>query len=224
MKSQTIFNIIIIILLITGIYIVYTSLRYNPKQSDDNRYNYEPKIIYIDKPYVLPKPYGIKTQPSITYIYPNDSVALSTIKVEVIPDSIIVILDSLRKQAIHQNFLKLYPDKPKLIYSDLTSDTIRFDLLGIDGIIKSRRYPIYLEDYTYNFDGSDFNRVSKNNSNKLKPNLLINASINTQSGFSVLPQILISRQNSNFSFSAGPRVFFRENPFSFEFNVGYKVK
>jgi len=223
MSTKYLPTIIQIIGLIVIAYWVSWMLDQKATPNKEDHYHYTTDTIMVPKPYILPKPYGITTPPRELYFYLPDTVGLKQITVEVIPDSILVILDSLRTIAIHQNFLKQHPTKPKLLYSTLTKDTLTFDLLKTDGNIVSYRYPIYLNDYVYNFDGETLNRISsKSQVPKLNHGLFSDIVYNTSRGLSLSANY--KAQYNRWSFITGPRVFINQDPLTWDFGIQYKIK
>lgn len=101
---------------------------------------------------------GIKTNPStITYYKPEYIDRVETI--EVIPDSLLVLVDDLQDSLeIAWDYLAQFPKQPKLLSLDLVKDSISLGLLSINGKTKKETYPIFLDEFQYTYDGSSMSR------------------------------------------------------------------
>ena len=72
-----------------------------------------------------------KTPPTVIYNYTTETSGT----VEKIPDSIIVILDSLKERiAISDNYIKNFPKNDKLIDFTLDDKNLDITTLSIDGV------------------------------------------------------------------------------------------
>lgn len=102
---------------------------------------------------------GLKTKPStITYYQPEyiDRVE----EIEVIPDSLLILIDDLEDSLeVAWDFLATFPKQPKLLTLDLLKDSLSLGLLRIDGQTSKETYPIFLDRFTYSYDGSTFART-----------------------------------------------------------------
>lgn len=81
-------------------------------------------------------------------------------------DSLITVIDSLKKElyTINALYLKLYPTNPKLIYGTFDTDSIRLDLLGIDGSIRTHLYGTNYERFRYQWKEGEFRAEPKKSS------------------------------------------------------------
>lgn len=109
-----------------------------------------------------------KTPPKqiITYKPENPQ----NVVIEKIPDSVLVLLDSLKTRvAISDNFFKLYPNSSKLLYMELQKENLSLTTLNIEGKIKQKEYPLDLDYYKYIYDENQLNHYRKSNIEKERP-------------------------------------------------------
>jgi len=60
------------------------------------------------------------------------------------------IIQGLQEEIeISENFLKLYPQNPKLVEMSLFRDSLNLSLLGINGQVYSEHYNLFYQDYNY---------------------------------------------------------------------------
>lgn len=156
-KTQKIL-IILNLLFIVGIFIYFAFIR-KPYARPEVEYVYITDTIRIPEPYPVPKPYLVSTPPITVKEYLIDSSAVDSLKVILTNDSIII--SGLKNQiSLHQNYLKQYPENPKLLNLDLRRDTLSMGLLRTSGIPEENQWPIDLNRYSYRWDfASSFTRT-----------------------------------------------------------------
>jgi len=141
--------ITLLFLLIVGIIIWDIFFRVRPVSPPVVEYRYVTDTIIDSVPYVVPKPYPVPTPPKIVVIY--DSLKLDSMQL-VLSEKNIIILGLKEQIAIHQNFLKQFPNNPKLLSLDLNRDTIGISLLQISGQIHEARWPMDFNRFNYRWD------------------------------------------------------------------------
>jgi len=123
-----------------------------PKPIIEIEYDYITDTIYADTTYLPSEPYPIPTPPKIVTIYEIDSLALDLLKLKLVQDSLhynIIIQGLETVIAIHENYIKQFPQNPKLIGLELQRDTLSLGLLNISGNIIKYEYPIFLNRFRY---------------------------------------------------------------------------
>lgn len=109
---------------------------------------------------ILP-PYPEYVPPKVVIEYLPSQI--KGIKLEVY-DSLILVIDSLKQitTKIDPSFLKLYPNSSKLIYSNFTEDSLRLDLLTIDGQIRTENYLVNYDRFNYQYRDNQFKALERN--------------------------------------------------------------
>lgn len=103
-----------------------------------------------------------KTEIQYKIVRIRDLEEINKLKLRIKEDSILIsgLEDSL---AIHKNYIKIFPDYPKLLALDLQKSNLSLSLLHIDGIPREYQYPINLDRYRYRWTEhsftSDFNVI-----------------------------------------------------------------
>lgn len=178
---------IVILILLTLILVTVGNKR---NINIDNPYSYLPDTVYLDNGYkdritklenIIDK--LVKTPPQKVIIHKpgnNTNTHTKTI-IEKIPDSIIILIDSLSKKIkIADSYLKYYPENPKLIDFKLSMESFDLSTMGITGNIYQNQYPLYLHQFDYYWVENELVRVERDkpflvdDENKWK-NLYINA-------------------------------------------------
>lgn len=108
--------------------------------------------IIVNRPYKVPTPYKVEVPAQKVTIYEKISVkdqkALDSMKLIMQADSILI--QGLKSElAIHVNYLKRFPQNPKLINLDLNRTNLSLSLLNTDGNIAVSNYPIELNRFRY---------------------------------------------------------------------------
>ena len=149
MKSiKNIITVLLLLIIIGGV--IYDRYIREPDHILDPNIKWKTDTVYVDKPYNVPVPYGIKVPPRIITYYEVDSSAIDSLKILIAQDSIKI--HGLQSMIyIHQNYLKQYPVNPKLINLDLSFDTLSLSLLNINGTTYSVDYPIFIKYKKYNW-------------------------------------------------------------------------
>lgn len=146
-------KIIIFLLTITiiGLIVWDSTFRKDKEPLSSISYEYTTDTVFIDKPYAVPEPYAVSTPPRILIRYKMDSSLLDSLKL-VISDRNIIITGLQDSITISKNYLKQFPENPKLIALQLKRDTLSLGLLGIDGLVNESIWPIDLNIYEYRWD------------------------------------------------------------------------
>jgi len=76
----------------------------------------------------------------------------------VMDDSLLSVIDSLNGEItkISLAFLQQHPDASKLIYGEFSGDSLRLDLLGIDGSIRQNSFGVNYDRFRYQFREGNF--------------------------------------------------------------------
>lgn len=104
----------------------------------------------------LPKPvYKNYVPPAIVINYIDSTKTLHTSVVQ--SGELLKVIDSLKNEItlINDKFLKIAPKNPKLLYGEMSFDSLRLDVLNIDGQIYSNRYHVNYDRFSYQWvDGN----------------------------------------------------------------------
>ena len=129
----------------------YFFIRKDPPPIQTVSYEYVTDSIYVDRPYEVRVPYEVKTPPITVTEYLVDSVAIKDLRLKISEAKIII--ESLNENIIIQgDYLKQYPNNPKLIAFYLNRDTLNLGLLLISGLIVEERWPIDLNAWVYSWN------------------------------------------------------------------------
>lgn len=113
--------------------------------------NFKTDSIKVDVDYTkLPTPvYKNYVPPKIVVEYTPPDIHTSIS----LNDSLITVIDSLKKElyTINALYLKLYPTASKLIYGEFNRDSIRLDLLGINGEVTTNYWGTNYQRFTYQY-------------------------------------------------------------------------
>lgn len=150
-NKERIFLLSVIIIL--GIILYFKGCGNKEPKKEIVKYNYITDTVYQDRPYRVNK-LIIKETPPITLTkWKTDTVK---VEIEVIPNYLLVKLDSLKDSLkISQQFLAKYPHNNKLIDFNLNKDSFDIALLDTGGNILSKKYPIDLNHYRYQWYNND---------------------------------------------------------------------
>lgn len=114
-------------------------------------YQYITDTVYLDTLYLPGKPYPVNTPPNTIKIFLTDSAAIDSLKILLREKDILIsgLEDSI---SIHQNYLKQFPNNPKLLAIDLKRDSMYLGLLQITGQVQEHSWPIDLNNYAYRWN------------------------------------------------------------------------
>lgn len=148
----------------------------------------------------------------------------------VMNDSLLQVIDSLKRKltTININYLKIEPTKPKLLYGEFEFDSLRLDLLGIDGHINSQRYSTNYLKFNYQWKDGEL-RATALKRELLKPKLITQGSY-AFGGYDLTNKAFIlgadySLYMKRLRFSADSWVTLENQPnFFFQGKVGYKLR
>jgi hypothetical protein len=179
-------------------------------------YNKMPKPIY--KNYVPPK--IVIQYIDSTKTYDNVSIVMN--------DSLVNIIDSLTMQItkISIDYFKRFPNEPKLIYAEFARDSLRLDLLGIDGTLRQNTFGTNYDRFTYQLRDGEFRaeELSKKRDVKLLSSLYVNAGYDFKLAhpiigvdYSVYMGRFRLRANSAFTLSSDTQLLFNAD-------LGYKIR
>lgn len=147
----------VIILLLLYIFFVkpHSQTEANLKEYWENK-KFKTDSVKVDVDYTkLPQPtFKYQVPPAFVFDYTKIPPSVNSTHIVVKNDSLLQVIDSLTKQvtAISALYLKLYPGNPKLLYGEFSPDSARFDLLSIDGKIRSNRYAVNYLKFTYQWN------------------------------------------------------------------------
>ncbi len=156
MKRLTDILGIITFLLIIGT-LLYAVLFHFPNQRREDRQYWEAlafktDTIIVKAPHVdvhLPK-YPNYVPPKFVLNYLDSSVNYIQVQAN---DSLVRVIDSLQNRItqINIDFLKRYPEASKLIYAEFRNDSLRLDMLNIQGKINTELYSLNYNRFTYQY-------------------------------------------------------------------------
>lgn len=149
--------LIIILLLIIAVGVVYDIVFNKPDHILDPNVQWKTDTIYVDKPYEVPVPYGVPSKPRYITIYEVDSSLIDSLQI-IIDDKDFTITGLEQEILISKNFLKLYPNNPKLIDLELLFDTLSITMLNVSGVVSKLDYPIFIEHYKYRWSNGEFTK------------------------------------------------------------------
>lgn len=145
----------LIILILIGLLIIEKWQNRNKVSEIKSYYEYRTDTLMAKKYFELKARYGDLTPPiTITrWLKPEpgkDGKDGKVVVVEKVPDSIILIIGKLKERlAISDGFIQNYPRNHKLIEFNLNKDSLDITLLNLDGLVSTNKYPIYLDNYEY---------------------------------------------------------------------------
>jgi hypothetical protein len=151
----------VVILLLLYIFFVkpHSKTESNLKEYWENK-KFKTDSIKVDVDYTkLPKPtFKFPVPPAFVFDYTKIPPSVNTTHIIVQNDSLLQVIDSLSKEitTISALYLKLYPSNPKLIYGEFSRDSTRLDLLSIDGRIRSNRFAVNYDKFSYQWNDGDF--------------------------------------------------------------------
>lgn len=111
-------------------------------------YSYKTDTVYLDRPFIPKEHIGEKTKPKTKTIYENEK---SGFKIYY-RDSIITIRDTIDTSQVFYlspDFLKLYPNSPKLLNLELKKDSLHLTLMDSMAKVFTDYYPIDLLYFNY---------------------------------------------------------------------------
>lgn len=184
--------------------------------------------IYVDKPYIpedIPKD---TVKPKTVVMWKVDSSQLMEYKLRLIQDSVkySLLIQRLRDSfLISEVFLKTYPGNPKLLGLNIYRDSLNLTTMTIDGVTKSEKYNLYLQDYNYVWSTSGLG-YNKTKYKKEKSNPFSHY-FGMQYDFfnrQILPiyQIRLNIKKFELNLSASQELLLNENP-EIRVGVNYKI-
>lgn len=137
----------------------------NSDQADViNNYNYKTDTLKLnealDKIKDFDKLYRkyLNTPPKIITYY--NTTNPSNVSVQKIPDSLLVIMDSLNKRlSISDKYIKNYPEASKLINFNLSKNSLDITTLNIDGTTFKKDYPLSFTEYKYAWYNNELHHI-----------------------------------------------------------------
>lgn len=130
----------------------YLGFRINKSESPNPHVKVITDTVFISKPYPEIKIIRDTLKPDRVTIYQEDSSRINELELRILKDSLhySFIIQGLQEEIeISENFLKLYPQNPKLVEMSLFRDSINLSLLGINGQVYSEHYNLFYQDYNY---------------------------------------------------------------------------
>ena len=143
-----------------------------------NLYKYKTDTVYVNSEYKgkyenLVKYYSRKgkvTPPKTVTIWKQGNTEYITL--EKVPDSILVHIDSLNhKLAISDQYIKNFPKNDKLVNFGLKLDSLNITTISIDGVTKTKDYPLYLDKFGYQWYDNELHHYNVKQKSKLKNKL-----------------------------------------------------
>lgn len=184
--------------------------------------------IYIKEPFIpedIPKD---TVKPKTVVIYQVDSSQLMEYQLRLIQDSVkySLLIQGLRDSfLISEVFLKTYPSNPKLLGLNLYRDSLNLTTMTIDGVTKSEKYNLLLQDYNYiwNISGLGYEKTKYK---KEKRNTFSHY-FGMQYDFfnkQILPiyQIRLNIKKLELNLSASQELMLNENP-EIRLGINYKI-
>lgn len=184
MKHDIGFILIIIGLAIIG-YLQFENRERQKEYWEDP--NFRTDTVHVEVDYSkLPKPeFKYDVPPARVFYYNRDTTIVNNTYLS-FDDSLITVIDSLtnRITKINEDYLKLYSDYSKLIYGEFTGDSLRLDLLNINGTMSSLRFGVNYDKFRYQWEEGSF-RASPALS---KPNVFDRIKLQIQAGAYITPK------------------------------------
>jgi len=125
------------------------------------RYEYQTDTIRVPDiaPIINPNDQGTLTMPKYQYYY-KEVDNTDTIAIKELRDSLMLVINGLQSDIwISKQFFKRYPRSNKLISMNLTQDSLRLNMLQINGKVTGMEYPIYLTEFDYYFSNNKLHRI-----------------------------------------------------------------
>jgi hypothetical protein len=184
--------------------------------------------VYIDYD-KIPKPEFPNYVPPVYVInYIDSTKNLNNVHL-VMNDSLLTVIDSLSMSItqISQAYFKRYPNASKIIYAEFSRDTIRLDLLGIDGAFRQNTFGVNYDRFDYQLRDNEF-RASEKPAGAGQPNYVWGiygfAGYDIKLGspilgadYSIYKGRLRLRTESYITLSSDTQLYFNAN-------LGYKIK
>lgn len=140
-----------------------------------NLYKYKTDTVYVNSEYKdkyqnLVKYYsrkGKQTPPKTITVW--KTLNPENILIEKVPDSILVIIDSLNQMlAISDAYIKNFPKNDKLVNFGLKLDSLNITTINIEGETKTKDYPLYLDRFGYQWYDNELHHYDVKQKGKLK--------------------------------------------------------
>lgn len=223
--SQILF-VISLFLLGIGIYTYQKGIKKEESLANDQYFqkkDFKPDTIRLKVPYAVPKPYGIYVPPKIVYLHD----ILLTPGITIKCDSLISVIDSLHGMItkINPTFLKFKSEREKLIAGYFSKDTLKLDLLKVDGNLVSTLYMVDYNRYRYLITEGSLSTIAIPYHEKTK----VHSNLYLTAGYQALQKYAITSldyrlQVSRVIFEAEAKSSIQEIP-HFELNakIGYQL-
>lgn len=130
----------------------YLGFRSNKSESSNPHVKVVTDTVFFPKPYPEIQIIRDTLKPDRVTIYQEDSSRIKELELRILKDSLhySFIIQGLQEEIeISENFLKLYPQNPKLVEMSLFRDSLNLSLLGINGQVYSEHYNLFYQDYNY---------------------------------------------------------------------------
>lgn len=187
--------------------------------------------VYVEVDYSkLPKPvFEYTVPPAKVYNYPQvHNGGLTDISIDYI-DLYIHVIDSLQQEItkIHENYLKLQPEAPKVLYGEFSRDSLEVDLLNINGDVQTSQYGVNYDRFTYQWvDGT----LKANPMPLIKKKYRPEFSLYGYGGYDLLLQSPLVRAEYNMDYrrfrvqGAATAPIQNLGASGLSFNLGYRIK
>lgn len=146
----------------------------------ENPYTYKTDSLINKTSYQLKPVFNISTPPITYTTYPINNNYPKIDSVKYIPGELILYIEKLKDSLrIKEAFLTRYPKNSKLLEINLSKDSLDITLQNIDDIITTSKYPIYLDNFKYQWydnklHNSKFKQSNSNNLLNRYNNLYVN--------------------------------------------------
>ena len=227
----------VIMLVLAGL-LAY-SVFFKPDNTNELKEYWESKSFKTDTVEVkvdysqLPKPiYKNYVPPAVVVNYVDSTKTINNHKQVIVSnDSLLQVIDSLQNEIteISLDYIRRYPSSPKLIYGEYSGDTARFDLLEIDGQIRTYKYGVNYTRFGYQWlSSADFraHTITRTTFSEL----LEKSTLYGNAGYSfTLAKPFISMDYSlykrRYRLDFDTRMTLENSPvFRFDVGLGYKIK
>ena len=179
--------------------------------------------LYMDKPYPVTQLKRDTLKPDVVIFWEIDSTQLKEYEMRIHDDSIIILglRDSIR---ISKAYLETFPKYPKLLGLDLFRDSLNLTTISINGLTKTEKYELQLQDYNYywTIDGFGYKKASykKERVNPFSHYLGLHYDFLRKKPLPTY-QIRLNLGKIECNFSASQELYFTEKP---EIRIGLNYK
>jgi hypothetical protein len=176
--------------------------------------------------YILPAPSKKEVPPLKVIQYTDPPAKEYHYKTIVLNDSLLKVIDSLEKEiiVINERYLKIFPKAHKLIHGKFSGDSLRLDVLDIEGHLSTIIYGVNYDRFTYQW------RDNELKADPLRGNTRINSSLYGYGGYDVTLSSFVlggdySVYRNNWRLKANIFGTIEKTPqASVQVNLGYRIR